>query len=218
MSMGPLGTLTGPNITSAGMLAVYSDGELARLLRHGVKKDGRSAVFMPAQDFCWLPDSEISAILSFLRSMPSVTKENGPLDLGTLAKILDRAGLVTIDVARRVQSLPPEIGPAPAPTAEYGRYLTRICTGCHGDHLSGGKIPGAPPSLPTPSNLTPHATGLQGFTFEDWERLLDQGVKKNGQKLDPFMPFEAFRKLDATERRALFEALRALPARPFGER
>ncbi len=56
MKMGPLGTLSGPNITGGGVLAVYSDGEIARLIRSGVKKDGRSAVFMPAQDFCLLPD------------------------------------------------------------------------------------------------------------------------------------------------------------------
>src|SRR5213595_609459 len=48
MSMGPLGTLVGPNITPSGMGAAYSDGELFRLIRHGVKKDGRSLRFMPA--------------------------------------------------------------------------------------------------------------------------------------------------------------------------
>ena len=59
LTMGPLGTLTGPNITPSGLGAAYSDGELARLIRHGLKKDARSLRFMPAQDFNWLPDNEI---------------------------------------------------------------------------------------------------------------------------------------------------------------
>src|SRR5687767_12435877 len=36
---GPVGSFTGPNLTSAGLGAQYSDGELARLLLHGVKRD-----------------------------------------------------------------------------------------------------------------------------------------------------------------------------------
>src|SRR5579863_533440 len=42
LAMGPLGTLVGPNITMASLGAAYSDGELARLIEHGIKKDGRS--------------------------------------------------------------------------------------------------------------------------------------------------------------------------------
>jgi hypothetical protein len=218
MAMGPLGTLSGPNITGGGVLALYSDGEIARLIRSGVKKDGRSALFMPAQDFCWLPDSDVTAVISFLRSLPKVDKPSGPMKLGFLAKVLDRLELLPLDVARRIESRPKEEAPAPAPTAEYGRFLLRICTGCHGDHLGGGKIPGAPPSFPIPPNLTPHPTGLAGYRFEELERLLDQGTKRDGRPLDKFMPVESFRKMDGVERRALYEAMLALPPRPLGER
>src|SRR5215469_11430350 len=59
--MGPLGMLCGPNITGSGLGAAYSDGELARLIRHGIKKDGRSVRLMPSQELTWLPDSEVVA-------------------------------------------------------------------------------------------------------------------------------------------------------------
>src|SRR5690242_8768974 len=35
VTMGPLGTIVGSNITAAGRGALYNDGELARLILHG---------------------------------------------------------------------------------------------------------------------------------------------------------------------------------------
>jgi mono/diheme cytochrome c family protein len=218
LEMGPLGTFSGPNITPNGILAAYSDGELARLLRHGIRKDGRSAVFMPSQDFSWLPDDELAALISYLRTVPAVDKPNGPLELGVLAKVLDRQGLLTVDVARKVMSLGSERAGPPAPTAEYGRFVARICTGCHGDGLRGGPIPGAPPEFPTPSNLTRHETGLSSWSYEDFERLLDEGVRKSGAKLDPFMPIDNFKLMNETEKRALWAYLESLPPEPLGGR
>src|SRR5262249_42246651 len=117
MSMGPLGTLAGPNITSSGMGALHTDVELARLIRHGLKKDGRSLKFMPVQDFDWLPDADVVALISYLRSLPAVDKPNGPIQMGMLAKVLDRAGMVPLDVARHVDHANAGNGPAPEPTA-----------------------------------------------------------------------------------------------------
>lgn len=218
MSMGPIGTIVGPNITNGGLGVAYSDGELFRVIRHGVKKDGRSLRFMPAQDFCWLPDADVVALVSFVRSLPAVDKPNGPIKMGMLAKVLDRAGMLPLDVARHVDHATAGQGPAPEPTARYGALLSRICTGCHGAHLSGGKIPGAPSSLPTPTNLTPHETGLKGWTYEDFARLLEQGIKKNGAKLDPFMPYQSFAKMDDTEKHALWAYLTSLPPTELGNR
>lgn len=51
MDVGPIGTFAAPNLTL--LVPSYSDGELARLLRYGLRKDGRSLRFIPAQDFAW---------------------------------------------------------------------------------------------------------------------------------------------------------------------
>ena len=58
LEMGPLGTMTGPNITRVAQ--VYSDGELARLIRHGIKNNGQGVRFMPSTEFGWLPDEDPS--------------------------------------------------------------------------------------------------------------------------------------------------------------
>ena len=80
---------------------------------------------------------------------------------------------------------------------------------------SGGPIPGAPPELPTPLNLTPDATGLQGWSYEQFQRAVTTGVRKNGQTLNQFMPRTKF---DEIEAKALWAYLSTLPARPFGGR
>jgi hypothetical protein len=218
MEMGPLGTFQGPNITGANLGAAYSDGELARIIKHGIKKDGTSVRFMPVQDFSWLPDSDVLAIVSYVRTVPNVERPNGPTNAGTLGKILDRNDQIIFDVARRIDHTKPDTPPAPAPTAAYGAYVSRLCSGCHGEHFSGGPIPGAPSSFPTPLNLTPDPTGLKEWTFEDFDKLMKTGVRKSGKMLNPFMPVESWKNFDDNEMHAVFAYLQSLPPRPLGGR
>jgi hypothetical protein len=217
VELGPLGRFTGPNVSNGGLGLAYSDGELARLIRHGIKRDGRSVQFMPVQNFRWLPDDDVAAIVSYLRSTPAVERPNGPIAFTTLGKVLDRRGLVALDVARRIDHAAYEAPPRPSPSAAYGRFLANACTDCHGEHLSGGRIPGAPSSLPIPLDLTPHEDGLARWTFADFDRALTVGVKPSGEKLNPFMP-AGLGKLDDTEKHALWAYLQGIPARPFGQR
>ncbi len=218
IKMGPVATLTGPNITPSGLGAVYSDGELFRLLRHGVRKGGQSVRFMPVHETNWLPDDDLLAIVSYMRTVAAVERANGPVEIGLIGKVLDRHDQLHLDIARRIDHDNIELAGAPEPSAKYGAFLARACMGCHGGTFSGGPIPGAPKEMPTPTNLTPHQTGIAGWTFEDFDRLLTKGEKKNGEKLDPFMPIDALGKLDAVEKRALFAFLSELPPRPFGGR
>jgi mono/diheme cytochrome c family protein len=216
--LGPLGSVQGPNITNGGMGAVYSDGDLMRLIEHGVKKDGKTVLFMTAHEINWLPQTDIVAIISYLRSLPGSTDSSGSVQVGLLGKVLDRQDKVVWDVARRIDHDHLDKGPAPEPKAVYGKYIAKLCMGCHGETYGGGPIPGAPPDFPTPTNLTPHKTGLKGWTYEQFENLADHGIRHDGQKVDPFMPVEALANMDEIERRALFAFLTTLPEREFGSR
>jgi hypothetical protein len=138
--------------------------------------------------------------------------------VGTLGKVLDVNGKFVLDVARHIDHGKPDLAPAPTPTLEYGKYVVRMCTGCHGEKLSGGPIPGAPSDLPPPLNLTPHETGLKGWTYDDFDKLLTKSKRKNGQDLKPFMPVEAFGKMDETEKHAIFAYLQSLAPLPYGGR
>lgn len=218
MEIGPLGKFTGPNISAGGLGAAYSDAELARLVRHGLKRDGRSVRFMPSHEINWLNDQDLTAVISYVRTLPPVSKANGPFEVGLLGKVLDRLDMIPIDVARRIDHSNVELGPAPTPDAKYGAFIARQCTGCHGATMAGGPIPGAPPDMPVPLNLTPDATGLKGWTLEDFSHTLRTGQSKRGKKLDPMMPVESYSHLDETEMQALWAHLSTLPARPFGGR
>jgi hypothetical protein len=217
IEMGPLGTMAGPNITEGGLGAAYTDGELARLVRHGIKKDGRSVLFMPARDFDFMPESDVVAVISYARSLPAVERPNKPTHIGIIGKVLDRMDQLPMDIARRIDHAHVELS-APTPTADYGRFIARACDGCHGKTLSGGRIPGAPSKFPVPLNITPHETGIKGWTYDDFDRLLMRGVRRNGEKLDPFMPIDAYGNFDETEKKALFAYLLTLPPLPFGGR
>jgi mono/diheme cytochrome c family protein len=218
LKMGPLGTLTSPNITAAGRGANYTDGELARLILHGIKKDGHSVAFMPSQDFSWWPDDDVQAVISYLRTVPPVSRPDGVFELGILAKVLDRRDLVQVDVARRIDHGKRPSAPKPEPTAIYGAFIGRMCFGCHGKSLSGGPIPGAPPSMAVPKNITAHETGIKDWTFADFDRALMTGVRKDGSKMDPMMPIEALGKMNGVEKQALWAYLRSVPPAPFGGR
>src|SRR5512141_260119 len=49
----------------------YSDEDLARIVRRGVRPDGRGVIAMPAMGFVRLTDSEMADVLAFVRSLPS---------------------------------------------------------------------------------------------------------------------------------------------------
>jgi cytochrome c553 len=217
--MGPIGTFAAPNITTGGLGAAYSDAELARLLSHGLKKDGRGARFMPSHESNWLPEQDIASIVSYVRTLPPQTKQNEAMRIGVLGKVLDQLGMIPIDVARRIDH--GHIAKAPPPTADatYGAYLARLCSGCHGEHLSGGPIPGAPPDMAIPLNLTSDATGLSGYSLDDFKQVLKTGKrKKDGRKLDDMMPVESFGQFDEVEMQALYSYLMSLPPKAFGNR
>jgi mono/diheme cytochrome c family protein len=218
--MGPMGTIVIPNITTGkdGRGNLYTDGELARLIEHGIRRDGTSVRLMPSTDWTWWPEEDVVALVSFLRAQPPVDGDPGVVELTTMAKVLDRVDSIPIDVARRIDHAAQHAPPSPSPDAKYGAFVGTPCRGCHGPGLSGGPIPGAPPGMAVPLNLTPHETGLKGWTYEDFESVAREGKRRNGKPVDPFMPLEPIRNMNDVERRALWAYLQSAPPRPFGQR
>jgi hypothetical protein len=173
---------------------------------------------MPSGDFQWWPIEDISALVSFLRTTPPVDTAPTAIDIGALGKVLDRLDSLPIDIARRIDHQKQWPVPVIAPTAEYGASLAQLCFGCHGPGLSGGPIPGGPPDMAVPQNLTPHETGLASWSFEDFSKTLKTGVRKNGQKCAEMMPISVTSHFDETELHALWAYLRTVPPKPFGGR
>ncbi len=218
--LGAIGVMRAPNLTSGtgGVGATYTDGQLARAIRHGIRADGRSLIFMPTPEFNWWSDSDVEAVVSFVRSMAPVDTTIESTVVRPLGKVLSQLGVMELLSAKTVDHSVREAAPVPEATARYAAFLTRGCAGCHGETFSGGKIPGAPSTLPIPSNLTPHETGLGSWTKEQFFTLLNTGIRPDGRRLADFMPIATTRAMNETEKSALWAYLRSVEPREFGNR
>ena len=92
--------------------------------------------------------------------------------------------------------------------------VTGVCTDCHGGHLSGGPISGAPPEFPPAANLTPSGD-LAHWSDADIVRALREGARPDGAVLNPSMPWKATRSMTDDEIAALIRYLRSIPARSY---
>src|SRR6185369_12648665 len=104
-------------------------------------------------------------------------------------------------------------------TVEYGRYMVSVagCYGCHGDGLSGGKIPGTPPEFKPPANITPK--GIGHYTEADFFTALREGKRPGGTPLDTnYMPVRWTRLMTDDETRAIFAFLKTVPPKEYGGR
>ena len=154
----------------------YSDEDLARIVRLGVRPDGRGVVAMPAFGFVRLTDDEMADIIAFLRSVPaggSIQSEHfiGPLDQWDLGRDRTLKTAITY-VADERRKEPPDAGP------EYSaaRHLVGIvCAECHGGDLKGnGWDSGAPDLIVVGSYGVPELT-----------RLLRTGIGVDGKEHGP---------------------------------
>jgi mono/diheme cytochrome c family protein len=215
----PIGRILGPNLTGGqgGRTAGFKASDFDRIVRHGIKPDGRPAL-MPSKDFRLMSDQELSDIIVYLRSQPPVDHIVPAPTLGPVGKILLATGKFTLSADIIAAEAPPHpVTPPPtAATVEFGRHLATTCTGCHGENLAGGPIVGGDPSWPPAANLTPDSTGIGGWSFEQFATALEQGTRPDGRKLLPPMADVVVfaRNLTEVEREALWKYLRSLPAVP----
>ncbi|HEV7490991.1 MAG TPA: c-type cytochrome [Rhodanobacteraceae bacterium] len=222
MESPPIGRMAAPNVTrgEGGLPADFADRDFERAIRHGVKPDGHALLFMPARDFAGLSDADTADLIAYVKQRPPVDRELAPSYIGPLGRALFAFGQLPMLEARMIdQHAAHVLHMETASTIEYGRYLAQSCTGCHGEHFSGGAIPGVPPDFPKPLNITPDvATGIGSWSKEDFYRVFREGKKPDGSAIDPFMPWPAMGKFTDTELEALWAFERSIPARAAGQR
>lgn len=214
----PFGPVYSANLTpdAATGIGRRSDGELARILRHGVRADGRAAI--PLMEFHGMSDEDTVAVISFLRSQPAVRNPVPEHRLNLLGKALMAFAIAPAPAA----APPPARSPAEAPTVERGEYLVlhvASCGGCHSERgredgalLSGGEPMDSgvdPEHLYVPPNLTPDPeTGhLTGWTEETFLARFRAGPTYAGG----LMPWRAYGRMSDDDLRAIWRYLRTLP-------
>jgi len=214
------GRLWAPNLTGGrgGLPADYDYRSFVGAVRHGVDRQGRSLALMPSDHLRVLPDSDLAAILSWIRSRPPVDRETPSRSIGPFTRLVLALGLAPeLLVAERIDHAAPEPdAPKPGPDASYGAWLASVglCGVCHGADLSGGLHPLALPGEPVPPDLRPGGA-LAGWSEADFRLAMRAGVTPDGRTLDAsFMPWPHFALLDDVDLSALWNHLRSLPPAP----
>ncbi len=214
-----LGTIAGPNLTRGrgGSGAQRSDIDWVRAIRRGVRPNGTSLIVMPSEVFTHLAESDVGALLGYLRQIPPVDREVPASKFGPMGRALLAAGKLNILVAPKTPRYEAPASPPASGTIQYGRYLADVsgCHGCHGYGLSGGRVAG-PPGLPPASNLTP--TGIGQWTETDFTRAMREGKRPDGSTIDQFMPWQVFRKMSDVDLHTLWLYLQSVPAKDFGNK
>jgi mono/diheme cytochrome c family protein len=177
-----LGHFLAPNLTlgKGSRTASFTAHDWDRIVRHGVKSDGHGAV-MPSEDFKNMSDQELSDIVTYIRAQPPVDNQVPASTFGPVGTVLIAMGQLSYAAnTLAANTTHPVRPPAEAASAEFGKHLAGVCTGCHGPDLSGGKILGGDPSWPPARNLTPDATGLKGWTYEQFVAAITEAKRPDG--------------------------------------
>ncbi len=215
----PMATIYASNITRGkGGIPNYNDEDWIRAIRHGVDPNGRALLMMPSQEFYYLSDTDIGALIAFLKSVPDVDKESLGGKVGPLGRFLLLVGQLPLIPAELIDhnATRPEAS-TQGVTIDYGKYMAVSCVGCHGTYYAGGKILGGPPDWPPAANLTPSGS-LSSWTEANFISAMRTGIKPNNEKFSEYMPYNAFGKAMDDELKALWMFLESLSESETGSR
>jgi mono/diheme cytochrome c family protein len=210
-------TAYAPNISPGGRVSQWSDAELARAIREGIRPDG--SVIGPPMPFAMyrgIGDEDLNAIVAFLRTVPAVDNE--------------------VPASTYRIPLPPAYGPpvdsVTAPergvTVAYGEYLAgpvAHCMECHtpmgpqGPLLDtalgqGGFEFHGPWGVSVAANITPHPDGIADYSDDDLKTMITQGLRPDGTPMLPPMPYGFLARMSAEDLDAVVLYLRSLPPLP----
>jgi mono/diheme cytochrome c family protein len=186
----PVARMAAPNLTPGrgGIGGSLTDQDWVRAIRHGVRSDGRSLLIMPSYAYANLSDRDLGAMIAYLRQLPPVDNEVPEIRLRLLGRFLTAAGLFDEEfVAKKVPVRESYDAVEAGMTLEYGAYLASIagCTSCHRPDLKGG--PSGAPDAPPASDIS--ASGLAGWSLDDFFRLVREGKRPDGSEVSEFMPW-----------------------------
>jgi mono/diheme cytochrome c family protein len=203
-----MGRLVAANLTRGrgGLAADYSDQDFVRVLTHGVKRDGRSVVYMPVADYLFTAD-DLGAIVAYVKSVPPVDRTVPSMSVGPLARALGLFVNFPLASASAIDHGQPRLAlrPNAADAVASGKYLvsTAGCYGCHTPQLTGGA--GPPPGG---SNITP--VGIGTWSERDFITALRTHRRPNGSAISEAMP-RAYGDMSDADLGRIYAYLRAVP-------
>ncbi len=209
--LGPEGILNSRNLTPDAQtgLGAWSDDEIKQAIRSGISRNGRQLhPLMPYAIFNGMAESDLDAIVAYLRSLPPIRNPQPDGPNFPLPAPPARTGI---------------IAPDPSDTAARGRYLVASvlpCTHCHTSvdnvtglpdmarYLAGGQPYEGPWGIVYGSNITPDRdTGVGAWDEAALTRLLKSGVDDEGRRMI-LMPWQDYAGLSPEDLKAVIYDLR----------
>jgi mono/diheme cytochrome c family protein len=197
----PVGSFVAANLTPAGALQHWSDGEIFRAIRNAVDARGNWLTIMSYTNAGKLSDADTYSLIAYIRSLPAAGQPTvePPDHLSLLGLVMLGAGMLPPGnpILTGAISAPPK-----SPTTRYGEYILSYqdCRACHGATLSGG-VPGqmAP--------LGPSLAFVKNWKVEQFITTMRTGVDPNGHVISEVMPWRPLGKMDDEELTAVYEYL-----------
>ena len=228
---GAFGVVHSTNITqdeNAG-IASYSDGELAFLLRTGIRKDGKMTNPMMNR-YPNMSDEDLQDIIAFLRSEESIVQASDNVEPASKPSLLAK---ILMTLAIKPLPYPDEAKTAP-PTSDqvaHGKYVSTAlinCFHCHSatfeeandlvpeesvGYFGGGNkvidVWGDDGTVLS-SNITAHPDfGIGNWTAAEFEQAVRFGQGKDGVALSSAMP--TFSPMSSEDVQAIFAYLQTIP-------
>jgi cytochrome c553 len=207
-----------PNLTRGAGSAVadYTEADWVRSIRHGVSPQGRALQIMPSDLYNRLSDDDFAALVAYVRGLPPIAGKPGEMRFPAIVRALHGVGVIHDPAGKIQHGLPPPPPSVPAASAEHGKYVAKMCMGCHGESLSGGRQPDGPPHGPEPANLTPgQGTVMTRYdSHEKFAAMMKSGRRPDGSAIA--MPFDALSAFSDTDLGAIYAYLKTLPPKPTG--
>lgn len=110
----------------AAKAASYSDAELERLIRHGIKKDGSSLFVMATEAQQYVADDDMGKLIAWIRTLKPGAKDVG---YGIKWGPLGRLGALTGEFKPSFQTANVAAKVRPADPGRY--YYQTMCSECH---------------------------------------------------------------------------------------
>lgn len=199
---GFMGAMITENLTPGGRLASYSDGELFRVMRHSISKEGHKLGFMDFLPYKELSDEDTQAIIAYLRSLPAEKSAAATGDkFNFIGAVVMGSGMFPPSTpgAAVVQAPPAGIN------AEYGKYVATYgeCRGCHGPDATGTPASAMGAAVPNPRPL------VATLNEEQFAQMMRTGVRPSGVPFTEGMPWQSAARMTDDDLAALYAYLTA---------